>query len=118
MKRYFARVFAVHPLALLAGLCLLPLAGAGSRWLWLAPGASERAARGAAQELAAGLVPPVLTWLTNDVAQSVQSMAGTVNGIPAMAHSLIDDARKDVADKAQQEIRHGVDLIAGPEGQV
>lgn len=120
MKRYLARVFSLHPLSLLAGVCLLCLAPIAGRWLWLAPGASERAARGAAQELAKSVVPPVLVYLDKKYEPlfgALQSLAGTVNGIPAMAHDLAKDVVKEVTDKAQAEVRHGVDQIVGPDGQ-
>lgn len=96
----------MHPLALVLGVCALALTVPGVRWLWLAPGASERAARGAAQELALAVKP------------SLESLTGTVNGIPAIAHDLVDEARKDLASKAQTEIRHAVDQVVGPQGQV
>lgn len=96
----------MHPLALTAAVCLIPLTASGTRWAWLAPGASERAARAAAQELA-GQVLPVL-W----------SLAGTVNGVPAMAHDLARDLERDLGRRLQVEVRHAVDQLAGPEGQI
>lgn len=87
----------------------MPLA---ARWLYLAPGGSERAAEVAARELAKGVVPPIIQFLDTKyepLFQTVQSLAGTVNGLPAIAKQI----EIDLGTRLERQLHYGLKQANG-----
>ncbi len=120
MRRYLARVFELHPLALLAGLLLLPPL---TVWLWKLEahqGAVEReiARQGALTRAM------VREMVERQVMPPVRQTVGTVNALPDAVLRLVDRHAARIEDElhvqatalqqnAVAEVRHGVDGALG-----
>lgn len=95
MKKLLARVYTMHPLAMLAGLCLIPLTIEACLLMQDQRNNLKNH----------GLETFVGNWLTENVMPPVNRMASTVDGIPPMARDLIDRHATLIEDKTDARLQ-------------
>lgn len=112
MRNFFGRVYAMHPLAMMAGLCMIAITIPAVRWEWI---------RGSEPSVQA----TVKQVVHDDVMPPLNSVAGTINGVPALVTGLVDrkttelkDALVQQGNRLQTNLETARDQITGPQGRI
>lgn len=103
MKNFFARLFASHPAAIIASLCMVSLTIPASVWLW-----REQANVGAVPRALAEQGAQTRAFLgelvVKQVMPPVSRMVGTVDALPGMARQLIDRHATRIENKLDAQL--------------
>jgi len=101
---FLARVFAMHPLAMIVGLCLIALTIPAVRWEW------KRGSEPSVQQVVEEVVK-------EDVMPPVSSAVSTINGVPKMVVDLFDRKTTELKTEFSGQLNKLREETVGPKGQ-